>query len=460
MTDYRTRYCRTLTVALLVALTLPAAQATEPARALIAVTTSEHPTTALARLELHGERASLGPTLQLRRAEYYLAYGMSEAGEAALASVAWDELPTDQHNRAKLYLAELRFDRGHLREALAALDQIPRRSSGAVAVRAALLRAHILMQQGRYAEAAAVLAPLRSEGSAAIAYNLGVAHLLGGQRRDGERTLARLAESTPATEPDASFADLARTTLGFHYLSLGRPQEAERAFLRVRADSPVANRALLGLGWARLGGGGGDPLASEAALASLQPLSDTDAHDLAQLEALIAVPYTYALRGNDRQAAAGYRHAIERLEAERSRLRALRTSLEQNGISSLLQPQPGGHGWLRSTPLPANHALARRLGRALASPEFVETVKGWQDSTELAGRLAERASNLPRTQHELRQRMQALQARAEKLAMAHERQVLDMARNRLEQRDDRIEAMLSEARLGLAAAHDRLGTEP
>lgn len=459
MTDYRTRYCRIVSVALLVALTLSAAQATEPARALIAITTTEHPVTALARLELHGERASLGPTLQLRRAEHYLAYGMSEAGEAALASVAWDELPADQHDRAKLYLAELRFDRGHLREALAALDQIPRRS-GAVAARAALLRAHILMQQGRYIQAATVLTPLRSEGSAAIAYNLGVAHLLGDQRRDGERTLARLAESAPATEPDASFADLARTTLGFHYLSLGRPQEAERAFLRVRADGPAANRALLGLGWARLGGGGGDPLASEAALASLQPLSDTDAYDLAQLEALIAVPYTYALRGNDHQAATGYRHAIQRLDAERSRLRSLRTSLEQNGISSLLQPQPGGHGWLRSTPLPADNALARRLGRVLASAEFVETVKGWQDSAELADRLAERASDLPRTQHELRRRLQTLQARAEKLAMAHERQLLDMARNRLEQRDDRIEAMLSEARLGLAAAHDRLGTKP
>ena len=89
-------------------------------------------------------------------------------------------------------------------------------------------------------------------------------------------------------QEELSLYDKAMTSAGYAYLLNKRYQEAIDQFSQVRLNSPVANRALLGYGWAAA-----ESNNYSLALKPWTALSQRNLVDESAQEVLIALPYAY-----------------------------------------------------------------------------------------------------------------------------------------------------------------------
>jgi hypothetical protein len=217
-----------------------------------------------------------------------------------------------------------------------------------------LLLGRLRLLQQRPAEALPALqaAAERRQGDVFERYNLALA-MLGDKRSaaQGRRLLDELSQQPAQTAEEIALRDRIQLTLGWSWLAAQKGGTARPFFRRVSLEGPYSNLALLGLGWAELAPNGRAQFATtimgffhefpfepevkgaerfRRALKPWQALAQRGTHDPAVQEALLASAYAYQrLRARD-QAAAAYRHAIQRYEAEVGRLRTLEAALRES----------------------------------------------------------------------------------------------------------------------------------
>jgi hypothetical protein len=324
---------------------------------------------------------------EILRGGLYLSYGLhKEAGEI-FAQLIERNAPPPIRDRAWFYLAKIRYQRGLLAQAEDAIGRIDKFLSPELEEERILLQANLLMARADYAGAAKVLDTMKSKtGSALYArFNLGVALVKGGDEARGIAQLDEVGKTPAVTEEYRSLRDKANLALGFSALQNNRPEQARAYLERVRLNGMLANKALLGFGWAAAA-----LKNPQSALAPWTELAGRAPADAAVLEAKLAVPYAFAELGAFGQALDGYKQAIAVFERENTDLdesiAAIRAGKLLNG---LLERNPGEEmGWFWNiTELP-DMPHAGHLAQVLAQHEFQEAFKNYRDLQFMSRNLA------------------------------------------------------------------------
>ena len=325
---------------------------------------------------------------EVLRGGMLLSYGMHREAGQIFAQLIEKGAPPPVRDRAWYYLAKIRYQRGFIAEAEEAIARIENNLPGAMQEDRALLQAQLLMARADYAGAAAVLETLaKSSNVGAYArYNLGIAWLRSGDSERGAKMLDEIGKTPAATEELKALRDKANVALGFAALQDEKPEAARGYLERVRLSSMLANKALLGFGWA-------SSALSEhkKALVPWQELTNgqRDDGDAAVLEARMAVAYAYAELGAHGQALDSYKGAIGAYEREHVSLNESIAAIRGGKLlQGLVDRNPGEEmGWFWTIDQLPDLPHASHLTHVLAQHEFQEAFKNWRDLRFLAKNL-------------------------------------------------------------------------
>lgn len=348
---------------------------------------------------------------EVLRGGLYLSYGLHrEAGRIFTQLIETTASPAVR-DRAWFYLAKIRYQRDQLAEAQDALKRIGDHLPPALEEERGLLTANLLMVRGNYAGAVQVLEKLQASTASTpdvrpdvqpyVRFNLGVALIKSGDTARGSALLKQVGtapavgeEALALREETLALRDRANVALGFAALQADQAEPARAALERVRLDGMLANKALLGFGWAAAA------LKQPAqALVPWTELAGRDPSDPAVLEAKVALPYAYAELGAVGQALDLYNDVIAGFERESAGLDAsIATVRSGKLLDQLLAANPGEEmGWFwHIDQLPDLRDLpnAGTLAPILAKHEFQEAFKNYRDLQFLAHNLEQWQNSL------------------------------------------------------------------
>ncbi len=403
---------------------------------------------------------------EVLRGGMLLSYGLHDQAAEIFARLIERNAPPAVRDRAWFFLARMRHQRGNVQAAQDALDKISaplvQGAGKGLEDERQLLQAQLHMARQDYASAITVLEGVKGgvtgdvKGSEAAnlyaRFNLGVALIKTGDQANitrGSALLHEVGQAGAATEELRSLRDRANVALGFVALQEKKPREARAALQRVRLAGPLANKALLGYGWA----------ASELndprlALVPWTELATRDLTDAAVLEAQIAVPFAMAEIGAYTQALERYRGAAALFAREKTALDGSMSSIRQGGfLRGLLQQNPVGaeqglDAFARLDQLPEMPHTSH-LVPLLADHPFQEHFKHLRDLNFLQRNLAQWQDNLGSFSDMLATRQEAF---AQRLPVVRERAgIINLPQ--LQQRRDALAAELArvDAEQGAAA---------
>jgi len=325
-----------------------------------------------ARLTHHADEA------ELLRGGLYLSYGMHrEAGDIFTQLIQKGAKP-DVRDRAWYYLAKIRYQRDLPGQAEEALSHVGDSLPPQLEEDRALLQANLLMARHDYADAARTLKKLADdpEADVYIRYNLGVALIKNGEVDQGTALLDRIGQAPAEDEELLSLRDKANVALGFTALQNSEPERARTYLQRVRLSGMLANKALLGFGWAAA-----SLKQPKDALVPWIELAKRDTADAAVLEAKLAVPYAMSELGAYAQSLELYNDAIGVFERERARLDESIAAIRAGKlVEGLLERNPGEEmGWFWSIDRLPTLPHPEHLTPVLAQHDFQEAFKNYRD---------------------------------------------------------------------------------
>jgi tetratricopeptide (TPR) repeat protein len=346
--------------------------------------------TRLLAAQQRGELEHHGAEAELMLGGLYLSYGQHRLAGEIFSRVLEQSVEPELHDRAWFFLAKIWQQRGYLDEAEAALARIRGELPRELEPERRMLEAQVLMEQGRFADALAVLESWRRPSDAWVGYakyNIGVALVRLGQVEAGARVLDEVGRLDPVTPDLAALRDKANVALGYAWLQAARPVEAKPSLQRVRLNGPFSNKALLGVGWSDA-----ETADYRAALAPWLALRERSLLDSAVQESLLAVPYAFAQLGANKQAADHYVDAIEAFSGEIARLTASIESIEKGElITNLLgeheDAAEAASGWYWRLDRIPDSVESRYLYELLASNRFQEGLKNYRDLRQLSRNL-------------------------------------------------------------------------
>ncbi len=400
----------------------------------------------------------------------YLHYGQHVRAEEIFNRLLTADVTPAVRDRAWFYLGKVRYQRGLFDEALAAFARISGALPEGLAAELPMLQAQSLMALERFESAAEILDDWQGpEGWAPYArYNLGVAFVRLNRLDDGVRQLDRVGRSSPSSAELLDLRDKANLALGYAYLQQSLYGQARPVLERVRLESPFANKALLGVGWA-------DAASKDfrGALAPWLELKDRDLLDSAVQESLLAIPYAYAQLDAHGSAVQGYQSALASFDTEIANLDAAISRAADPGgslISALLRSDDAGVGrwYWELSELPDSNE-GRYLYHLIADHRFQEGLRNVRDLAALSTHLQEWRDNLTAFEDMVDTRRQAYAEREPRLREGLDRvdlPSLKARRDALAARLDAIESNRDVAGLATDEELDRwrrlaaLGADP
>lgn len=317
----------------------------------------------------------------------YLSYGQHRQAGDIFERLLEQSVDPDVHDRAWLFLAKIWYQRGYLEEAASALARIKSELDAELEPERQMLVARILMDQGRFEEALAVLQAWddpRAEWVGYAKYNIGVSLVRLNRVAEGAAILDEVGQMTPSNAEIRGLRDKANLALGYAWLQADYPLDAKAPLQRVRLDGPFSSKALLGVGWADAAVENFD-----IALVPWMQLQQRSLLDPAVQEGLLAIPYAFGRLGADGQAANHYLDAIASFDAELQRVETSIGSIQAGELTTaLLEDETlDASGWQwRLGEIPDTDET-RSLYELLASHRFQEGLKNYRDLQFLHGNL-------------------------------------------------------------------------
>ena len=317
--------------------------------------------------------------LKLLMGVLYSLYGMSEEGEAIFASLPRISANNKVVQQAWLHLSTLYYRQGDYHRALATLDERFPAPPEMLADEYLRLRAKILMQLGRFDEAAATFEAV-AEPSASdpyLRYNLAISQVKGAHPSRGVDGLWQLA-NLPAGDPENNaIKDKAIQALVIYRLRHGQLPEALTLLSAARVDGPFADDAM--------------QLYVQALLMDHQPLNAVPVLQRLQRgsiqrravqDALLALPMLYADMGDRKKARIGFEAAIERLSRLDTRLADAQTRIADGGW---FRERMGEPAWSTAMDLPSGIKPPRLAGAEVLYDRLVSRSfhRGWAQFHEL-----------------------------------------------------------------------------
>ena len=370
--------------------------------------------TRLLAAEERGELKHHEADEQLMAGALYLSYGQHQLAGQLFERVLEQSVDPAIHDRAWFFLAKIWEQRGYLDQAEAALGRIGDSLPKDLAPQRHMLQAQVLMDQGRFAEALAVLQEWKRPGDEWVGYakyNIGVALVRLGQVEAGAAVLDDVGQLEPDNPALEALRDKANVALGYAWLQAQRPVEAKPSLQRVRLTGPFSNKALLGVGWADA-----ESTDYRGALAPWLELRSRNMLDSAVQESLLAVPYAFAKLGADKQAADHYNDAIAAFTTEIAHLTQAIDSIEGGKlITELLGEHADAtsveSGWYWRLDKVPDTIESRYLYELLASNNFQEGLKNYRDLLQMNRNLAHWTESLGAFDDILDTRQRAYQQR-------------------------------------------------
>ncbi len=346
-----------------------------------------------------------------------LSYGMDRAAQKAFDDLLDAKVAEPVRNRAWFYLAKLSYQRDNLAQAQQALAHIDGALPESIAPQQSLLRAQVLMAQGHYDQAAALLDGWKgpTDWQAYARFNLGVALLRSGKAAQGERQLDTVGQLSSDSEELLALRDKANLALGYTLLQQKDAARARQYLERVRLQGPFSNQALLAFGWAASAQG-----QQQQALVPWQELSGRTVIDSAVQEGLLAVPYAYAQLQAYPAAAQHYQQAISAYENEMRNLDAAIATIRQGKLLDTMlgtAQDTADMGWSWRAAPPPQTTETQYLWQLLAGHEFQAALKNYRDLRFLQHNLTHWSTSIDAYQdmlngREARYRQQLPQVRA------------------------------------------------
>ena len=260
----------------------------------------------------------------------YLDYGMHQRAAVIFERLLREQARPDVHDQAWFFLARIRYQRGDTEGAGRAIGEIGDALPRSLYAQRLDLQSRILLDLGRPAESARLLADADLSGGWRYfgLYNLGVALIRSGETERGQAYLDEVGQANVRGNELTMLRDRANLALGYERLLLGDSDAARSALDRVSLDGPYSTRALLGAGWADAG--------QDEYRKALMPwleLGKRDQLDIAVQESLLAIPYAYGQLGANLEAVERYQHAVDTYEAELLRLDRARGEVEAGWLA-------------------------------------------------------------------------------------------------------------------------------
>jgi hypothetical protein len=319
---------------------------------------------------------------QLLLGGLYLSLGLHNEAGTRFQQLLTPQTPEGVRNRAWFYLAKVWYARGYLDRAEQAIRQVQGRLPRQLEAEKQHLFANILLRQGRFQEAAGLLANWKgpADWMAYAQFNLGVAYVRDGQLAQAAPFLVKVGTLNTSRPELLALRDRANLALGFAHLQANEPQPALAALERVRLNGPYSNKALLGTGWARAALG-----QYREALGPWIELQGRDMLDAAVQESYLAVPYAFGKLDAASQSAEYYEQAVSSFDAEGVKLdEAIGRIQSGNMLDTLLgKDDDSRYGWfwqLRNVP---DAPESRYLYTVLAGHDFQEGLKNYRDLSYL-----------------------------------------------------------------------------
>ncbi|MEH6636211.1 MAG: tetratricopeptide repeat protein [Halioglobus sp.] len=333
--------------------------------------------TAISRLQLAEAQGRLPPSSEEARlllARMKLAYGMHLEAGFELHALLGETVPPAVRNRAWYELARAFFHKGYTDAAEEALAYVQGEMPADIVGDHQLLRATVLMSLNKNREAAQELTQWRGapELAAYAHYNRGIALVRAGDYAEVVPALKKAVAMPARGEELLALRDKARLALGYSFARDEDYRRARRQLEAVRPEGPLANRALLALGWLEYKQGH-----SESALISWTELRGRSPADPAVLETLLVVPAVHRDLEAMHKATRDYEAAMTAYSNELNYLQNARASvLEGSAVPRMLQ-HDGESG--QGATAQAGHAATRFLGPMLASRGFMEMLYGHEE---------------------------------------------------------------------------------
>ncbi len=375
----------------------------------------------------------------------YLSYGHHLEAAAIFERMLAEGVAPDIRDRTWFFLAKIWYQRGYLDKSQQALEYLQGILPKNLQREALMLQAQILIDNGDYDRAVALLQDWKGETEWAnyAKFNIGVALVRSGRVARARELLDDLGRLNPLNEEMTSLRDKANLALGYALLQDDQPAAAKAPLQRVRLDGPFSNKALLGVGWADA-----EIENFQRALVPWMELRGRDLLDSAVQESMLAIPYAMTKLQSMSQAADHYLNAIEAFYEETNRLDRTIAHIESGEMfDDFLVADPlDSTGWYwRLENLP-DGPEARYLFHLLATHKFQEGLKNYRDLNFLHNNLSTWQVNVKVYGNMLETRKQAFAerlprveaalARADLDGMVSQKLEFDSALNNIEQSHD------------------------
>lgn len=326
--------------------------------------------------EQHNDMPHHAEFAQLLRGGISLSYGMDSQARAVFEQLLAQHPQAEVRDRAWFYLAKNYYERGDGTNAATMLDRGGNALPEMLLQERDYLRANITLERGD--TGALNLFALDEKNPNPwrpyLLYNLGVLQSKQGDAQGAAKSFAQLAALPLIEEEHKALRDRAFTASGYTYLGAQQPQQALETFRQVRLNSPFADKALLGYGWAAA--------QLDNYELALQPWQELNQRSLllpAVQEGLLAVPYAYEKLNAPAQALEQYQHAEQLYLQEIARIDDATKKLQTASLLNLWLDDKAKETWLsRHEELPVTPQLPY-LEHLLALNSIQEILKDMRD---------------------------------------------------------------------------------
>ncbi len=291
---------------------------------------------------------------KLLRGGMSLSYGMGVQAETIFNELL-DGLESEaDRNRAWFYLARLYYQRDESERVYKALDNIEGQLQKDLQQEYLFIKANLLLRENKLAEADEVAESInkRSPWLAYYYFNRGSKQAVIGEWQaavDSFESINGLAfEETDANASEFEGAnddskkvligeefdllkDRAYIAAGYSLLGAADYSSAIDSFIKVRLESPIVNKALLGYGWSAV-----QQEQYQLALSPWQALSKGSLIDSSVQESLLAIPYIYEKLSSPASALEQYLRAETLFEQELVKLDAAIRLFNSDNVGDIL----------------------------------------------------------------------------------------------------------------------------
>ena len=351
---------------------------------------------------------------ELMLGELYVNFGLAEQAEDIFNRLLKKDILAQLRAETWLHKAALNYRRGQLDQAAEVLSS--KRTDGLASEKNArrhLMLANIRISQEEFGEALASLhaIPAGTREGAYATYNMGVAMIRANHIDDGVRMLSGVLNLPPGDEENNALKDRAALAIGLTQLKRGQVEQARAALIRVRADGPFSNEALLALGLSNF-----ERKEYKRALPLwLELVRRNPSHQSVQ-EALLLAPRAYEELGAMPQALAGYRFAAETLRDELRQVElAIRNVDEMNWLDRLKSHDKASN--MNRDPMATTGSYSADAGpempylyRLFASHDFAEQFRQYMELDRIHSLLLDWRQSVPAMEQAWNNQLASLQA--------------------------------------------------